>query len=649
MECERYNFFSYGIKSSFMFSIFEGITGTIMKKIKSSRNLLVLISVLFFAVPFRITEAQPVVGLDNWFNRETNAKTGKPFHYLWSDTEWSGYSRWGEIFKLKGAALTTIEKPLAKVLSGIDVYIIVDPDSTTESKSPNYILPEDIRAIRKWVKKGGVLAVLANDAPNCEFTHLNDLTSVFGMTFNHVTLHPVKGTEWEMGACKNLPDHPLFRGVSKIYIKEVSDINLSGNAKAILTENGKVLIAENRYGKGYVFAIGDPWIYNEYIDHDRLTTDFENRKAAENLSDLLLGFVNNEKEPVSKERTLSAMVLANKYFMEKWPDVGKTIITERERPSNIWTRGTYYEGLMALYKLKPDPSYLNYAVSWGEFHKWGLRNGIKTRNGDDQCCGQTYIDLYLMDTSREERIRDIKACIDNMLATDKIDDWSWIDAIHMSMPVFARLGYIYKDNRYFDRAHEMYIFTKQKHGTNGLYSTADHLWWRDKDFDLPYTEPNGEDCYWSRGNGWVAAALVRTLEFLPKESPYTKEYVTTLKEMFEALVKVQRDDGYWNVSLHDPGNFGGKELTGTAMFTYAMAWSINNGLVSRKKYLPVVTKAWNALVTESLHPNGFLGYVQGTGKEPKDSQPVGYNNVPNFEDFGLGCFLLAGAEMYKLK
>jgi len=54
-------------------------------------------------------------------------------------------------------------------------------------------------------------------------------------------------------------------------------------------------------------------------------------------------------------------------------------------------------------------------------------------------------------------------------------------------------------------------------------------------------------------------------------------------------------------------------------------------------------------VTESLHPNGFLGFVQGTGKEPKDSQPVGYDNVPNFEDFGLGCFLLAGSEVYKLK
>jgi len=98
-----------------------------------------------------------------------------------------------------------------------------------------------------------------------------------------------------MGASTKFTDHPLFDGVLKIYIKEVSNISLMGNAKAILTENGKVLIAENTFGKGYVFAIGDPWIYNEYIDHDRLPTSFENRKAAENLTGLLLKKVTNNE------------------------------------------------------------------------------------------------------------------------------------------------------------------------------------------------------------------------------------------------------------------------------------------------------------------------------------------------------------------
>jgi len=259
------------------------------RRIFKRHNLLTLM--LIYGLTFQGITAQPVVGLDNWFNRETNAKTGQPFHYLWTDTEFSGYSQWGEIFKSRGAEITTIGKPDAAVLKKINVYIIVDPDTTTESKSPNYILPEDIKAIRKWVKKGGVLAILANDAPNCEFTHMNQLMSKFGMTFNHVTLHPVTARNWEMGASTKFPDHPLFKGVSKIYIKEVSDINLSGTAKPVLTENGKVLIAENKFGKGYVFAIGDPWIYNEYIDHALLPESFENLKAAKNLTDLLLGNV----------------------------------------------------------------------------------------------------------------------------------------------------------------------------------------------------------------------------------------------------------------------------------------------------------------------------------------------------------------------
>ncbi|MBP1665783.1 MAG: glycosyl hydrolase family 88 [Bacteroidetes bacterium] len=255
---------------------------------RQGNKILLMALILMFGMEFQSIRAQSVVGLDNWFNRETNAKTGNPFHYLWSDMEFSGYSQWGEIFKNRGAVITTIEKPTPEALKKINVYIIADPDTTTESKSPNYILPDDIKAISKWIKKGGVLAILANDAPNCEFTHLNQLVSKFGMKFNHVSLHPVIGRDWEMGASKNLPDHPLFKGVSKIYIKEVSDIKLSGNAKAILTENGKVLIAENHFGKGYVFAIGDPWIYNEYIDHALLPESFENLKAAKNLTDLLL-------------------------------------------------------------------------------------------------------------------------------------------------------------------------------------------------------------------------------------------------------------------------------------------------------------------------------------------------------------------------
>ena len=253
----------------------------------SLKHLAVAMFLMLFVLPFA-SKAQ-VVGLDNWYNRETNAKTGQPFHYLWTDTENSGYSQWGELFKTKGATLTTIgEAANSKNLAGLDLYIIVDPDTTTESKTPNYLQAADIKSIKSWVKKGGVLVIMANDAPNCEFTHLNQLSTEFGIYFNHVTLHPVLNRKWDMAAFTNLPDHPIFKGVSKIYMKEISSFELKSPATAILAENGIVYMAESKLGKGRVIAIGDPWIYNEYIDHAMLPADFENLKAATNFTEYLL-------------------------------------------------------------------------------------------------------------------------------------------------------------------------------------------------------------------------------------------------------------------------------------------------------------------------------------------------------------------------
>ena len=362
---------------------------------------------------------------------------------------------------------------------------------------------------------------------------------------------------------------------------------------------------------------------------------------------LVTGAALAQKLPSAK-KILKPMRLANSYFMHKWPDAGKSIVTNIERPSNIWTRAVYYEGLMALYAIDPQKKYYDYAVDWGNKHSWNLRGGINTRNADNQCCGQTYIDLYLIG-KQPERIKNIKSSIDLMVQSEKRDDWNWIDALQMAMPVFVRLGVVYNDTSYFRKMHDLYSYSKYKHGENGLYNPIDHLWWRDADFDPPYKEPNGEHCYWSRGNGWVVAALVRTLEILPKSDAHYAEYLQDYKDMLQALLPIQRPDGFWNVSLHDPNNYGGKELTGTALFVYGMAWGINKGLIDKETYQPVLTKAWNALVKDCLHKDGFLGFVQGTGKQPKDGQPVTYTSKPDFEDYGLGCFLLAGTEVYKLR
>lgn len=250
------------------------------------RLLILAITFSFFTVAGL---AQKTVGLDNWFNHETNAKTGKIYHYTWDDEAMSGFSQLGDLFKKRGASLTTIgAKPTALSMKGVDIYIIVDPDTTKENPTPNYVDAADIKFLKKWVSKGGVLLLMANDGPNCEFTHFNQLAEAFGFRFSPQTLNPVINRQWEQAAETNLPNHPLFKGVSKIYMKEVGPITVSKQAKPVLKDGEAIFIAETQFGKGYVLAVGDPWLYNEYIDHWLLPESFENLKAANNLVDLLL-------------------------------------------------------------------------------------------------------------------------------------------------------------------------------------------------------------------------------------------------------------------------------------------------------------------------------------------------------------------------
>lgn len=352
----------------------------------------------------------------------------------------------------------------------------------------------------------------------------------------------------------------------------------------------------------------------------------------------------------NRDETLKTLVKVNDHYMKKHPDplLGIPYYSRNKvYEANIWTRGVYFEGLMALYSIYPAKAYMDYATEWADGFKWGMRrDDCTSRNADNYCCAQTYIDLYRL-CPEPHRLAKTKATMNMLVNTPQVEDWTWIDAIQMGMPSLAKMAHDTGDSRYSEKAWQMYDYTRSKLA-GGLFNQKEGLWWRDADFVPPYKEPNGQNCYWSRGNGWVVAALVKVLDEIPANDPHRATYEADLKAMCEALVKCQREDGFWNVSLLDESNFGGKELTGTALFVYGMAWGVRNGLLDAEVYLPVLSKAWNAMVKEAVHPNGYLGYVQGTGKEPKDGQPVSYKSVPDFDDYGTGCFLLAGTEVYKL-
>jgi unsaturated rhamnogalacturonyl hydrolase len=233
------------------------------------------------------------VAVDTYFNHEFRKGAlgeQEPFHYLWEDRMHSGFYWWGNAFRNLGAKTTSISgAPTAASLKGVDVYIIVDPDTPKETASPNYISTADSKVIADWVKAGGTLVLMANDTANCEHQHLNQLAAQFGMQFLPTNINMVQGTKWEQGKVAIPSGTLLFPETRTVYIKELSPIAVTAPARAAVAEAGNVIMATAPVGKGHVFAVGDPWLYNEYVDGRRIPGQYENYKAAKELAGWLLG------------------------------------------------------------------------------------------------------------------------------------------------------------------------------------------------------------------------------------------------------------------------------------------------------------------------------------------------------------------------
>lgn len=229
------------------------------------------------------------VVLDDYFNHEIRKSktTGRDeaWHYKWDEMPDAGFYAWGGIFNSLGARTEQLSAaPTAANLKNADVYIIVDPDTEKETPQPHFVGPQHVKAIVEWVKRGGVLVLMGNDGQNAELDKFNTLAATFGITFNKDRKFEVINNDYKMGGVDIASGTDIFRNAKRIFVKEVSTLSLSGKARAVVTANGDTLMAVAKHGKGTVFVIGDPWLYNEYVDGRRLPVEFENFKAAQDLS-----------------------------------------------------------------------------------------------------------------------------------------------------------------------------------------------------------------------------------------------------------------------------------------------------------------------------------------------------------------------------
>jgi unsaturated rhamnogalacturonyl hydrolase len=227
------------------------------------------------------------VTLDYYFNHETRKDIfGKPeqFHYIWEEKDNNGYSMFGNIFHKYGVQTSSLKTaPTSENLKNSSIYIIVDPDNEKESEHPNYINENDINSIYTWVKNGGVLLLFGNDSANVEFSHFNKLAAKFGIQFNFDCINKETGRNFEMAKIDVDPGNKIFKNISKVYIKEYSSLSVKPPANTVLKERNINVAAIAKVGKGAVFAVGDPWFYNEYTDGRKIPSDFQNYEAAEDL------------------------------------------------------------------------------------------------------------------------------------------------------------------------------------------------------------------------------------------------------------------------------------------------------------------------------------------------------------------------------
>lgn len=307
-----------------------------------------------------------------------------------------------------------------------------------------------------------------------------------------------------------------------------------------------------------------------------------------------------------------------------------------QRVDRNWIRATYYTGLMTFYELTQNPKLLDQSRNWAAKHGW--RTGTEwTFPANRIACVQTYLALYLLEGG-DQKIENAREVMNNKISNRepaKEQGWDYVDALYVGTPAYMMMTRACGDSSYASYGHRMF-----RDVYHDLFDPTHHLFYRDEKAK-DETTTGGHKVFWSRGNGWAIASLPRILSNLREDDPYRAFYVALLQQMAASLRQCQGSDGFWRVNLADSGDYPAPESSGTAFFTYAMAWGINQGYLDGDVYLPVVEKAWEALYSQ-VSPEGKVLWGQGVARGP------GSVSREDSHEYVSGAFLLAGSEMIEL-
>jgi rhamnogalacturonyl hydrolase YesR len=309
-----------------------------------------------------------------------------------------------------------------------------------------------------------------------------------------------------------------------------------------------------------------------------------------------------------------------------------------------WTNGALYIGMLEWANTVDDARCYHFLDSIGKSNKWSMHRLVY--HADDICVGQAFIGMYrkfhdpwmlqpAMERAFYVAAHPSDAVFQKSNPKGKDERWSWCDALFMAPPVYAALYSLTGEEIY-----RSYMDSEYQMCVDSLYDREEKLFYRDN-MRIPLREPNGQKQFWGRGNGWVFGGIPLIVDNLPRNATTVRYYIDLFKEMAVSVRKTQDKNGAWHASLLDPASYPEPENSASAFFCYGLAWGIRNGHLDRKAYEPVLVKAWQSLVSY-VDANGKLGYIQPVGDNP---QKVSREST---DVYGVGAFLLAGSELYRL-
>ncbi len=336
--------------------------------------------------------------------------------------------------------------------------------------------------------------------------------------------------------------------------------------------------------------------------------------------------------PSKKDIILQMQKVADWQLSQSW---SKLKYKSPRTGTTSWEAGAFYPGIADLYTVTKEQRYLD------TLKNAALKNhydrGPDPRNADDQAIMQTY--LQLNDIEADPRyLTAARQTLDLIMQNPKngASEYSWCDLLFMGPPIWAHYAQISHDEKYLTYMEKIYF-----EAVENLQSEEYHLFYRDNRFK-PHPDSVAKPVFWGRGNGWVFGGLCRIMDHIPKKDKHREKFQSKFIELATTLKNLQQADGFWKSNLLDPAQYPMGETSGTAFFCYGMAWGVNNGLLPRKVYLPVVAKAWAAL-NQQVHPDGKLGFVQPGGDRPYLST----YDMSNW--YAAGAFLMAGKQLVNMK